>query len=98
MLFFVVCAAIRKTGHVTEYGVLAVLIWRAQRRPVAWTGSWNFRAALWPVILCALYAATDVFIWKLLRRDFGLSRTETERVIRDMVEAIVASWPKGGNR
>jgi AcrR family transcriptional regulator len=40
----------------------------------------------------AVYAATDVFTWKLLRRDHGLSRADTERVMREMVEAIVASW------
>jgi AcrR family transcriptional regulator len=43
--------------------------------------------------LHALYAATDVFSWKLLRRDLGLSRRVTQQVITDMVEALVASWP-----
>jgi AcrR family transcriptional regulator len=43
--------------------------------------------------LHALYAATDVFSWKLLRRDLGLSRRATQQVITDMVEALVASWP-----
>ena len=42
----------------------------------------------------ALYAATDVFSWKLLRRDLGLSRRATQQVITDMVRAIVASWPQ----
>jgi AcrR family transcriptional regulator len=42
----------------------------------------------------ALYAATDVFSWKLLRRDLGLGRRATQQVITDMVEALVASWPK----
>jgi AcrR family transcriptional regulator len=41
----------------------------------------------------ALYAATDVFSWKLLRRDLGLSRRATQQVIIDMVEALLASWP-----
>jgi AcrR family transcriptional regulator len=43
--------------------------------------------------LHALYAATDVFSWKLLRRDLGLSRRATQQVITDMVEALIASWP-----
>jgi AcrR family transcriptional regulator len=43
--------------------------------------------------LHALYAATDVFSWKLLRRDLGLSRRATQQVITEMVEALVASWP-----
>jgi hypothetical protein len=41
----------------------------------------------------ALYAATDVFSWKLLRRDLGLSRRVTQQVMTDMVTAIVATWP-----
>jgi AcrR family transcriptional regulator len=44
--------------------------------------------------LHALYAATDVFSWKLLRRDLGLSRRATQQVITDMVEALLASWPQ----
>jgi AcrR family transcriptional regulator len=45
----------------------------------------------------AAYAATDVFVWKLLRRDHGLGREDTERVMRDTAEALVASWT-GGDR
>ena len=33
-----------------------------------------------------LYAATDVTVWKLLRRDHGRSRAETEAIIRNLVE------------
>ncbi len=40
--------------------------------------------------LAAVYAATDVYTWKLLRRDLHLSRTETERVIGDMVSSVLA--------
>jgi AcrR family transcriptional regulator len=43
--------------------------------------------------LHALFAATDVCSWKLLRRDLGLSRRDTQKVITDMVEALLASWP-----
>jgi AcrR family transcriptional regulator len=43
--------------------------------------------------ILALYAATDVFSWKLLRRDLGLSQRATQQVITDMVEALLASWP-----
>jgi AcrR family transcriptional regulator len=39
--------------------------------------------------LLALHSATDVYAWKLLRRDFGLSRRETQNVMTDMVEAIL---------
>jgi hypothetical protein len=33
----------------------------------------------------ALVAVTDVYTWKLLRRDLGLSRAETERVLIEMI-------------
>lgn len=47
----------------------------------------------------ALYAATDVMAWKLLRRDFGRSRQETEQTIRQLVDGVLATLPtrtKGG--
>jgi hypothetical protein len=35
-----------------------------------------------------LVVATDVFTWKLLRRDKGLSRDQTITAIRELVEAL----------
>ena len=37
----------------------------------------------------ALHAATDVYVWKLLRRDLGLSRTTTEKTMTDLVVGIL---------
>jgi hypothetical protein len=37
----------------------------------------------------ALYAATDVMVWKLLRRDFGRSRARTEISIVRLVEGVL---------
>jgi AcrR family transcriptional regulator len=37
----------------------------------------------------AFYAATEVMLWKLLRRDFGMSRAETEGVLRELVAGLV---------
>jgi AcrR family transcriptional regulator len=37
----------------------------------------------------ALHAATDVYTWKLLRRDLRLSRHDAERIIADLVHGIV---------
>ncbi|MEU9021269.1 TetR/AcrR family transcriptional regulator [Actinomadura sp. NPDC048394] len=34
------------------------------------------------------YAATDVYLWKLWRRDLGLSRGDAERAMRDLVTSI----------
>ena len=39
-------------------------------------------------VLSQLHAATDVYTWKLLRRDFGLGRRATQKVMTDMVTAI----------
>lgn len=41
----------------------------------------------------ALYAATDVMVWKLLRRDLGRSRQETEQIIRRLVDGVLATLP-----
>jgi len=35
-----------------------------------------------------LIAATDVLFWKVLRRDLGLNRSETERAITEIVESL----------
>jgi AcrR family transcriptional regulator len=37
----------------------------------------------------ALHAATDVYTWKLLRRDLRLTRAETERIIADLVVGVL---------
>lgn len=34
------------------------------------------------------YAATDIYLWKLWRRDLGLSRADAERAMRDLVTSI----------
>jgi hypothetical protein len=36
----------------------------------------------------ALVAATDVYVWKLLRRDLGLDLDETQRVIETLIAAV----------
>ena len=52
--------AIRKTAHVTEYGILALLFWRAIRKPAKGeTRPWRWPEAGWAWALAALYAATD---------------------------------------
>jgi AcrR family transcriptional regulator len=35
-----------------------------------------------------LIVATDLLVWKLLRRDMGLGRTEAERIVAEMVTAL----------
>lgn len=40
-----------------------------------------------------LVVATDVYTWKLLRRDRGLSATDTHRRIRRLIDAVLAQAP-----
>ena len=42
-------------------------------------------------LVMTLYAATDVTVWKLLRRDLGRSRAETEAIIRNLVEGATGT-------
>jgi AcrR family transcriptional regulator len=48
-----------------------------------------------------LYAATDVMVWTLLRRDFGRSRAQTEAIMRRLVDgalsALAATSREGGS-
>jgi AcrR family transcriptional regulator len=45
-------------------------------------------------IILALFAATDVTLWKLLRRDLGQSRPTVEAIIRRIVEGVIEGIPK----
>lgn len=38
--------------------------------------------------IAALVALTDVYTWKLLRRDLGLSRVDTERTLVELIEKL----------
>jgi AcrR family transcriptional regulator len=40
-----------------------------------------------------LVAVTDVYVWKLLRRDQGLGREQTERAMRELVEPLTVPAP-----
>ncbi len=41
-------------------------------------------------VLIGLHAALDVFTWKLLRRDLGLSQQQTEQQLTDLVLGVLA--------
>ena len=51
---------VRKLAHMTEYGVLALLVWRALRGPEHARG-WSNKSAALALTICLLYAATDEF-------------------------------------
>jgi AcrR family transcriptional regulator len=40
-------------------------------------------------LVLALYAATDVTVWKLLRRDLGGSRVRVENIIHQLVDGVL---------
>ena len=51
---------IRKCAHLTEYAILALLLWRALRKPVKGdTRPWRGSEARLALVLVALYSATD---------------------------------------
>jgi VanZ family protein len=53
---------IRKCAHVTEYAVLALLLWRALRQPVKNDSRpWNWGEVRLTLLTVALYAASDEF-------------------------------------
>lgn len=60
--------AIRKLGHVTEYALLASLVWRAFRK--SWPNASQGRVAAVSVIIAAAFAASDEF-----HQSFFSSRT-----------------------
>lgn len=51
---------VRKLAHVTEYAILAMLLWRAIRRPLRDDARpWRWSDAVWAISLAALYAGSD---------------------------------------
>jgi AcrR family transcriptional regulator len=75
---------------VEHLGSLAPLIEQARQTHRAWLET-TFEPYL-PAdakarrrVVNALHAATDVYTWKLLRRDLGLTRAETERTMVHLV-------------
>ena len=53
---------LRKCAHLTEYAVLALLLWRALRRPVKNDPRpWDWQPVRLALMLVMLYAATDEF-------------------------------------
>lgn len=77
-------------------GRLAVLLEQARAGHSAWLeevfdahlpeGSKERRLAV-----NALHAATDVYTWKLLRRDLGLTRADTSRTMKTLVAGVLAN-------
>ncbi|HWY41265.1 MAG TPA: VanZ family protein [Chthoniobacterales bacterium] len=75
---------IRKLGHVTEYAILAVLMWRALRGGTVWKSKTSILFAIaW--IACAVFAASDEF-----HQSFVPSRTASfHDVMIDLCGALI---------
>jgi hypothetical protein len=50
------------------------------------------RSPHYTVRLHAFIAATEFYLWKLLRRDIGLGPEETLRVFEDMIEGLICNY------
>ena len=75
--------ALRKLGHLTEYGILAVLLWRALRGTL--TSTRNLGIALMVFMVSAVFAASDEF-----HQSFIPSRTASSRdVMIDICGTLV---------
>jgi AcrR family transcriptional regulator len=84
-------------------GSLAPLLDTARANHEAWLERiFSDRLPTTPAPRCravhALHAATDVYTWKLLRRDLRLSRAETERIMLDLVDGILAKHSPAASR
>ena len=75
---------IRKLGHLTEYAILAALLWRAVRSGTDWKSkSWILFLVVWTA--CAVFAASDEF-----HQSFVPSRTSSlHDVMIDICGALI---------
>jgi AcrR family transcriptional regulator len=94
-------AAARWAMASERLGSLAPLLDRARADHQTWLGRvFSDRLPDAPAArrraIHALHAATDVYTWKLLRRDLQLSRVETERIVLDMVRGILGGGDSVG--
>jgi AcrR family transcriptional regulator len=95
----------RWAASAERLGSLAPLLDSARQEHRAWlkrifAAELPSDPAALPRTINALHAATDVYTWKLLRRDIGLSRAETEKTLLALCEGVTrgargARKPKG---
>jgi VanZ family protein len=76
---------VRKVGHVTEYAILAALLWRALRHYWSLVQRSFWKSATIALTVALIYATADEF-----HQSFVLSRTATVHdVVMDIVGALV---------
>ena len=75
---------VRKAGHVTEYAILATLLWRVARH------HWPLRRGDWKPAILALFVAMTFAATDEFHQSFYPSRTATAHdVMIDIMGAIV---------
>lgn len=96
-------AGVRWALTADRLGSLAPLLDDARAGHQAWLER-TFGAAL-PTIperrtrfIHGLHAATDVYVWKLLRRDLRLTRHETEAIMANLVDGILERSSRDSRR
>jgi VanZ family protein len=62
---------VRKSGHLTVYAVLAMLLWRGLRNYKGDFGSWRWSEAAWIILVAAFYACTDEFHQSFVSSRYG---------------------------
>lgn len=72
--------------HLADAGRIYHLQWCRQAFAPALEG---LRGKLYERRLAQLVAATDIYVWKLLRRDRGLSRPQTKLAMRELIEPLL---------
>src|SRR5436853_6644556 len=76
--------AVRKLGHLTEYAILATLLWRALRAGRNWTARMAIVFAV-SLLGCSIFAASDEF-----HQSFVPSRTSSfQDVVIDICGALI---------
>jgi AcrR family transcriptional regulator len=56
----------------------------------------RLRGAARTQLLSALIVITDVYVWKLLRRDMGMGRQAAEAIVRKMILGVIGQEQKHG--
>jgi len=75
---------VRKAGHLSEYAILAILLWRALRSGVRWQMKMSILFFV-AVLACAIFAASDEF-----HQSFVPSRTSSPHdVMIDICGALL---------
>lgn len=72
--------------HLANAGRIYHLQWCRQAFAPALDG---LRGKSYERRLAQFVTATDIYVWKLLRRDRGLSRPQTRLAIRELIEPLM---------